>query len=357
MTPFLRRAALAVALLLCFATAGEARHLWAALGALSPDGRTVAAVDFSTNPNKVRLYDASTGKVLGTLGGEVQFSDMAFSPDSRRLAVGFYGDWLGIFDGRTGKQLIMTTTGRGAGDGMLGGFEVNFVSADEVATVGYSMGRPSPDPNLRVWSIARQRPVWTVALTPDGGRRGLSPDGKWAAEALASGQTRLVPRSGGAPAKVDGRFQSFVPGGVLLRRQERLVRVALPPGPAQDLGVAHDAVAGPGGRLALLAGPKAVVGGVPVAMGIREPDQVQDAIFAPDGKAVLLVSRLGQGRYLRLPEAKPRWSTKLGAAGMDEYTAQFTPDGKLLLLGSVSGGVRLVDAGTGKEIRRFTPPR
>jgi len=56
--------------------------------AYAPDGKTIAtsSVGF-TKPGEVRLYEASTGKLLGSLGAQRSFS-AAFSPDGKLLATG-----------------------------------------------------------------------------------------------------------------------------------------------------------------------------------------------------------------------------------------------------------------------------
>jgi WD40 repeat protein len=67
--------------------------------ALSPDGRLLAVVPYSSEP--VRLWDATTGKLRGTLQGEGTAGKygLAFSPDSKILAT----DWP---EGRDDKATI-----------------------------------------------------------------------------------------------------------------------------------------------------------------------------------------------------------------------------------------------------------
>lgn len=56
--------------------------------AYAPDGKTIAtsSVGF-TKPGEVRLYEAATGKLLGSLGAQRSFA-AAFSPDGKLLATG-----------------------------------------------------------------------------------------------------------------------------------------------------------------------------------------------------------------------------------------------------------------------------
>ena len=56
--------------------------------AFTPDGQTIATSTVGlTKPGEVRLYEAATGKLLGTLGPQRSFC-LGFSPDGKMLATG-----------------------------------------------------------------------------------------------------------------------------------------------------------------------------------------------------------------------------------------------------------------------------
>jgi serine/threonine protein kinase/WD40 repeat protein len=70
---------------------------------LAPDGHTLAYAD--RNSETVELWDAETPKKVATLPGHSRdVSEVAFSPDSRRVAVGSYKQ-VKVWDVRAAKQL------------------------------------------------------------------------------------------------------------------------------------------------------------------------------------------------------------------------------------------------------------
>ena len=72
--------------------------------ALSPDRTRLATLTFTNGAGAV-IFDTPTGQELGRFVGDPSLIALAFSPDSRRLAVGGDGRVAHILDAGTGKEL------------------------------------------------------------------------------------------------------------------------------------------------------------------------------------------------------------------------------------------------------------
>ena len=79
------------------------------VGGISPDGRIAATGTWAktgVSPSNVNLWDASTGKTLfGLLAHTNYVSAIAFSPDSRLVAVGDFAGEVRLWDTATGQQV------------------------------------------------------------------------------------------------------------------------------------------------------------------------------------------------------------------------------------------------------------
>src|SRR5262249_42650429 len=73
--------------------------------AWSPDGKTLASGSMSFSENPIRLWDATTGKVIRRLGGSA--TTLAWSPDGKAVASGWYNDdsTIDLWDVATGKEV------------------------------------------------------------------------------------------------------------------------------------------------------------------------------------------------------------------------------------------------------------
>ena len=113
---------------------------------LSPDERTVAA---GTNSNEVFLFDTRTRRRVATIkpsSGNAFVSELAFSPDGRRLAVGYdedAGGVVAVFDLRTGRVVARPEVPPGRLIGGLG-YSPEGRTLDIILARALAFGSPGP---------------------------------------------------------------------------------------------------------------------------------------------------------------------------------------------------------------------
>ena len=137
--------------------------------AVSPNDRTLALEDGNGN---VYLYDASTGKELRELPGQISFTGIAFSPDGKYLVE--WGTAGGEF-GTSGENIVVWNTAKGTKVVLPGhGGFVNCVAVNAAGTLVSG----DDDGQLVLWNEARgielgvftnqSDSVQTLAFSPNG---------------------------------------------------------------------------------------------------------------------------------------------------------------------------------------------
>jgi WD40 repeat protein/serine/threonine protein kinase len=146
--------------------------------AFSPDGRRLASTAVSeTQGGQVKLWDAATGKELLTLkGAGWHVGGLAFRPDGRRLAVGGFGpagsSEVKVWDTTTGEALV-TLKGHGGG--------VYYVAfSPDGRRIATAERSETPESEIHLWGAATGRQLLTLkhdcdvvaelVFSPDGSR-------------------------------------------------------------------------------------------------------------------------------------------------------------------------------------------
>jgi WD40 repeat protein len=341
------------------ATGAERRRLehhdpLAALG-FSPDGKQVLTAGVV-----VRLWEASTGREVLRLSAGPALTAAALSPDGRTLATAGQGRPVVLRDATTGKEFRRIE--------LPGGSATCLAFSPD----GKLLALADTEKRLRLVGLADGREVRAPGRGPGRASSAVfSPDGRWLACGGHEAPLRVWEASTGRelPGFRDNgerpRALAFAPDGKTLASagEERVVRFwDVPDGrerfPAGDESVGPDYLEWlPDGRSVLTQGPQAVdewaaadgrhLGRFPPRSRLTVPGRLA---VSPDGGRVAVaggtnkvrVWEVGTDRELSTLEVETGWTR-----------AAFTDEGRVLITGSLLGVIRLWQADTGEELRRF----
>lgn len=293
---------------------------WMSVAALTADGRTLATAEYEdrgngTGAGHVRLWTAGGGsKRVAELSSYV--NGLAFAPDGKHLFAAVDNHSLRCWDAATGREVWKND---------------HWARLVAVSPDGKLLASDTyQDGPLRLWDAATGAAVATL----DGGTRvwsrqvGFSPDGRTVAHGRNDGvllwdvgTRRLAHRLAAA-----GPVFAFAPdGGSVFTVGPLLGRWDTKTGTALYPEVRNDGHVGP----------------------------VQAVAFATDGKAVATAGDDGTVRVW--DRAAGTHTSHPGRAARNVLA--FAPGGRLLVAAADAGVLQLLDAGTGKEVRRFTLPQ
>jgi WD40 repeat protein len=156
----------------------DTKPAWSVSICISPDGQTIATV---SREAQVRLW-APTGQLIATLPCVGSPWGLAFSPDSRTLAISTWGFNIEIWDLAT-RSRMHTLEGHSAGV-----WCVQFRPGDPDVLVSCSS-----DSTVRLWTVSTGQTLAVFDVCPDAAtlQVSFSPDGRQLAVGCASDSIKV----------------------------------------------------------------------------------------------------------------------------------------------------------------------
>jgi RNA polymerase sigma factor (sigma-70 family) len=296
----------------------------------APDGRSLASIEESGGPERgvsvVRLRDLATRSLSRTFTGNYPYThNLTFSPDGRLLAAGSHGVEVILWDPATGREVRRLRA-------LPGVLRIAFSPDGQTLAAANNHGAVS------LWEVASGRrlpqsadPVLSVRdlhFTPDGRRvTGIAETAiEWDA---ASGEAvHRFPMVGGRQA------------GFALSPDRRLIAAS----DSWSDGPIHLFDAATGAKVRDLAGH---------GRGCWR------LLFSADGHTLYSSSWDKSVRAWDVDAGRERWHLDGFRSGVDQLA--LSPDGRLLAAASTDASaqgdyaIRLCEAATGRELRRFMP--
>jgi WD40 repeat protein/DNA-binding SARP family transcriptional activator len=336
----------------------------------SPNGALLAA---SGSNSRVTLWDAHTGKQLLTLAGHRDTVwDVTFSPDGHHLATASQDGSAMMWDisaggGREGfswynsSQILYTNIAfspdgkrLAVSGGESGGQVLDSMTGEVVLELpGMTRGRQgavafSPDGNrlaftnseakIHIWDLTTQREALVLAGHNDWiGDLAFSPDGSRLTSIAYDGTTRMWNMANG----------------------QELFKVTSDPGQVVDkshiIGVSYSP---DGSRIATVADAQPIIWdanrGEELLALPEQPEMVYSVAFSPDGKRLAIgLARSMGGSIWDVASGERVAQLSLEHRGSIQSIV-FSADGQQIYTGSVDGTIKVFDAQTGQESLTLT---
>jgi WD40 repeat protein len=332
----------------------------------SPDGRRVVT---GSDDKTARIWDVATGRMLVEVKHDDQVRSASFSPDGRRVVTATEGGSARVWDAVNGKTIAEVKQGK-------------FVMTAVFSPDGHRVLTGSDDGIARVWDAATGKRV--VELKHDDLVRSasFSPDGRRVLTSSDDGTARVWD-SEAYKTLFEVRHGSFV-SSVAYSPDGRRVVTASDNGlrvwdadtgktitEVKDNSLVLSAAFSPDGRRVVtisgLPGQRPghstqVIGG-PVDQSVRVWDaatgtmvfetkpatgSVDSAEFSPDGRRVVLADRGGTTCEWDAETGKRLAEVKEGDGSTE--SAIFSPDGHRIITSSSDGTARVLEAESGKTL-------
>jgi RNA polymerase sigma factor (sigma-70 family) len=337
--------------------------------AVSPDGKFLATAGSTGPRHLLHIWDLEAGKPLHERDEERGYlSSLAFTPDSKTLAVGERSGTIRLWSAATGKELgTLPGHARGLPKFSLG------VTALTFSPDGRSLASAGADGMARLWDMAERKQLHKLKFagsSHSAADLAFAPNGRTLAAAVDDALCLWDPATGKELHRIKTRewahliSVAFAPdsrtvlvGGAMngLRRFDVATGQEMPPWQGHEGDVLASALSADGQTLATAGMDRTVrlwetAGGRELRVLRGHTGQVLSVAFAPDGKTVASTGYDRTVRVWRLADGKELFQVP----GQESHggCVAFTSDGRFLAAASsASHQVRLLDAASGKLVR------
>jgi len=283
--------------------------------AFSPDGKLLAVGYYG----RVTVWDTATVQPVKTLTNVLgAVNALRFSPDGKLLAVAG-----GQPSAKGDLRLYSVEDWKLAGT--LGG-HTDVISSIAFSLDGKLLASASFDKTVHIWDVATHKPVQSFTGHSDFVYSvAFSPDGQWLASASKDRTVRLFETA-------TGKSRLTLSG-----MEQEVLAVAI----------------SPDGKQVVSSGQESQLSWWNAQTGERTRRQgghgiaVHEIWFSKDGQ---LVASAGADRTVRLWRGDNGTPVRTLAVGSVVYTTAISPNGKLIAAGSFDGLLRLFDAASGRHL-------
>jgi WD40 repeat protein len=303
--------------------------------AISPNGKWLASGGFGS---PIKIWDVTTGQELRTLSfGTDQSLELAISPDGELLASGSPDGKVRVWAVSTGRTV----------------FELNGASRIAFSPNGRWLAGGSADGTAKVWEVATGREVSSWQ-----GEARTNPPGTAAmikAVGFSADSQRALSLSETAKYETVVRRWDLVSG-----RQDEPLQIATSVVSAVSFSTSSNRMATAGGAGAVAVWD-ARTGKLVRTFG-QQGEQTRALSLSRDGR--LLAAAYGKKNtfysfgnsgdathYVKLWDVESGKELRLATQGRVINALAFTPDGKQLITGSMTGALNFWDIVTGREMR------